>query len=135
MRTNARETLFKILFSEQFQGDYEELKQTLYATEKLSDDDIAYCDKILNVINENLRRFIFTLDEYSVAFPEKRIFPADKAILLIGIAEIFYCPEIPSKVIMSEAANIAAKYSSAKSPTYVSGILSAIANRRDGGDV
>ena len=61
-----------------------------------------------------------------MAFPETRIFPADKSILFIAAAEILYCDDVPDKVAVSEAANIASRYSSEKSASFISGILSSV---------
>ena len=53
MRTIARETIFKILFSRQFSdGDGTELKNALYRAEKLDSEDIAYADKVLSIIEQ-----------------------------------------------------------------------------------
>jgi len=51
--------------------------------------------------------------------------------LLIGLAEILYVDDIPEKVSMNEAANIASKYSSAKSASFITGILSAVAGGKN----
>ena len=131
MRTVARETLFKILFSTQFvDGIDGQLKNSLYKSEKLSEDDIAYCDRILSLLDEHGQELIKELDNRSVLFPEKRIFPADRSILLIALCEIKYCDDIPDKVSMNEAANIASKYSSAKSASFITGILSSVSENR-----
>jgi N utilization substance protein B len=66
------------------------------------------------------------LDKHSLSFPEKRIYPADRSILLIALAEILYMNDIPDKVSVNEAANIASKYSSEKSASFITGILSAV---------
>ena len=128
MRTIARETLFKLLYASQFsEGIDGELKTSLYKANELTADDITYCDRVLDVIGEHGEEFISLLDKHSISFPEKRIFPSDKSILMIGFAEILYFDDIPDKVTLNEAANIASKYSSDKSPTFITGILSAVA--------
>lgn len=127
MRTTARETLFKLIYSKQFNGEGgEELKSALFKNDKLTGDDSEYCNRILALVEEHEAELTALIDEHSVAFPEKRIFPSDRSILLIAISEILYCKDIPDKVSMNEAANIASKYSSAKSANFITGILSAI---------
>ena len=133
MRTIARETIFKILFSRQFSdGDGTELKNALYRAEKLDSEDIAYADKVLSIIEQHKDEFAEIIDRHSYAFPEKRIYPADRSILLIGLAERLYCDDIPAKVTYNEAANIASKYSSERSASYISGILSSIGDKGEG---
>lgn len=127
MRTIARETAFKIMFSTMFVDTVEEeLKHALYKTDKLDEKDIAYCEKVIKTISENREELNKLLDERSHSFPESRLYPADKSILLIALAEILYFDDIPDKVSVNEAANIASKYSSEKSATFISGLLSAV---------
>ncbi len=133
MRTLARETLFKLIYASQFSDGIDgELKAVLYKHGELTTDDIAYCDDVLNIISSHKNELIKIVDEHSVSFPEKRIFPSDRSILLIALAEILYRSDIPYKVTLNEAANIASKYSSEKSATFITGILSKIAS--DKGD-
>ena len=127
MRTTARETLFKIIFSSQFgDGVDEALKNSLYRINKLDGDDVKYCNRVLDIIGEHAEELSRLLDEHSFSFPEKRIFPADKSIMLISLAEILYMDDIPDKVSLSEAANIASKYSSEKSASFITGVLSSV---------
>ena len=126
MRTTARETVFKILFSSQFNDDIKELKNSLYKIEKLNKNDTEYCDQILNTVASNREKLIRIIDERSKLFPQVRMFPADRSIILIALAEIMFIPDIPSAVSVNEAANIASKYSSEKSASFISGILSEV---------
>ena len=132
MRTIARETLFKIIFSSQFgDGVDESLKNSLYRINKLDNNDKEYCNRVLSLIAEHLGEFTALLDEHSLSFPEKRIFPADRSIMLVALAEILYMDDIPDKVSLNEAANIASKYSSEKSASFISGVLSAISGGKN----
>ena len=117
---------FKILFSSQFNDDIKELKNSLYKIEKLNKNDTEYCDQILNTVASNREKLIEIIDERSKLFPQVRMFPADRSIILIALAEIMFIPDIPSAVSINEAANIASKYSSEKSASFISGILSEV---------
>lgn len=132
MRTTARETLFKLIYSAQFTETVDNnLKSALLKSDLLNDDDRNYCERMLDIIFVNLGELLATLDKHSISFPENRIFPSDKAILLIALAEILYCEDIPDKVSMNEAANLASKYSSEKSASFITGILSAVSGGKN----
>lgn len=131
MRTTARETAFKVLFSAQFNEEFDDTRRSVFSLEKLDDDDIAYCDGVINCVIEHKEELTKIIDNHSRLFPESRLFPADRSILLIAIAEILYFDDIPSAVSVNEAANIASKYSSAKSASFISGILSEIIREHD----
>lgn len=127
MRTVARETLFKLIYASQFSDGIDTgLKNALYKTDELTQDDKDYCERLLKIITERSAELLSVVDKNSVSFPEKRIFPSDKAILLIALSEILYCDDIPDKVSMNEAANVASKYSSEKSASFITGILSSV---------
>ena len=128
MRTKARETVFQIVFASQFGGADNGLKSALYKKEKLTDDDIVYAENVLSVIGEHREEFADIIDKRSTAFPESGLFPADKSVLLVALAEMLYMDDIPRAVSINEAANIASVYSSEKSASFISGILAAVVN-------
>ncbi len=130
MRTLARETLFKYIFSTQFSGESEAFKSSLFKAEKLSDEDTDYCNRVLEAIEEHKDEILAIIDKCSSAFPHTNIFPADKAILYIAVAELKYMDDIPEKVSINEAANIASKYSSDRSASFVSGVLSGVVKEK-----
>ena len=125
MRTKARETAFQVLFASSFnEGIDNGLKNALCKNEKLEGKDIEYVDCVLNTVGAHRGEFEEVIDKLSLSFPSVRIYPADKSILLIALAEIKYMDDIPPAVSANEAANIASKYSSEKSASYITGILS-----------
>lgn len=127
MRTKAREVAFQIVFAAQFTGEIDGgLKALLYKKEKLDADDAAYADRVLSAVAAHGGEFAEIVDRHSLAFPESRLFPADRSILFVALAEILYMEDIPDVVSVSEAANLGSKYSSAKSASFISGILSEV---------
>lgn len=127
MRTIARETAFKIIFASQFSGEVDkELCASLIKADKLNDDDKKYLKRVLEIYSEKREEYLKLIDGYSVAFPESAIYTADRSILLLALCEIKCFDDIPEKVTANEAANLASKYSSERSASFVSGILSEI---------
>ena len=121
-----------MIYSSQFTGSIDgDLKTTLFKSNELTADDIDYCERVLKVIDEHGEVLTDILDKHSISFPEKRIFPSDRSILFVGLAEILYFDDIPDKVTLNETANIASKYSSAKSATFITGILSAVSGGKN----
>lgn len=127
MRTIAREAAFKLVFASRFTGEIDSgLENTLKKTEHLDKDDTEYIERVLKILSEHEDELLKIIDGHSTYFPESRLFPADKSILLVALAEIKYMDDIPAAVSANEAANISSKYSSAKSASFISGILSDI---------
>lgn len=55
-----------------------------------------------------------------------RLSPVDKSILRLSVYQLKYCPDIPSKVVINEAIELAKKFSTDKSPSFVNGVLDAV---------
>lgn len=134
MRTTARESAFKILFSYQFiDGIDEQFCKSIYAEDKLTAADKEYCNRVLRLAQEHREEITSLIDGHSKFFPESRIFAADKSILTLAICEILYMDDIPFAVSANEAANIASKYSTDKSASFVNGVLSEIIKEKNDG--
>ena len=56
----------------------------------------------------------------------KRVAVLDRLLLLVAIAEIFFVDSVPPKVSISEAIQIAKKYSTEDSSAFVNGVLDSI---------
>ncbi|MCE2503755.1 MAG: transcription antitermination factor NusB [Chlorobi bacterium] len=54
-----------------------------------------------------------------------RITPIDKAVLRMGITELLYFPDIPTRVTINEAIEIAKTFSTDKSGVFINGMLDA----------
>lgn len=133
MRTQARETAFEVIFASLFTGEIDEkLAAALTKNNKLSPDDVKYLNKALEIVGAHSEEFAQIIDSRSVAFPEARLFPADKSLLMLALAEIKYMDEIPNVVSVNEAANLASRFSSPKSASFISGILSGVIGQNNG---
>lgn len=132
MRAKAREVAFEVVFASRFTGIIDGgLKSALAKKESLDAEDISYLDEVLSLVKLHSEEFAKTVDERSIAFPQSRIFPADISILFVALAEIMYMDDIPDIVSINEAANIASKYSTEKSASFISGILSEIVRNKN----
>ncbi len=57
-----------------------------------------------------------------------RMATVDRNILRFSVYELIYLPEIPSRVTINEAVEIAKRYGSQESPSFINGILDKIAH-------
>lgn len=127
MRTKAREVVFKLVYSSLFTGEVgQALKKSLFKFENLNDDDTAYAERVLSALSAHGGDIVRIIDEKSYSFPESRLFPVDKSILYVALAEILYMDDIPAAVSVNEAANLASQYSTEKSASFISGILAEV---------
>ena len=55
-----------------------------------------------------------------------RLSPVDRSILRLAVYQLEYCRDMPPKVVINEAIELAKKFSTDKSPAFVNGVLDAI---------
>ena len=55
-----------------------------------------------------------------------RLSPVDKSILRLAVYQLTCCNDIPPKVVINEAIELAKKFSTDKSPAFVNGVLDAV---------
>ncbi len=56
----------------------------------------------------------------------KRLSAVDKSILRLAVYQLKFCPDIPPKVVINEAIELAKKFSTEKSSAFVNGVLDAV---------
>ncbi|HED31986.1 MAG TPA: transcription antitermination factor NusB [Prosthecochloris aestuarii] len=100
-------------------------------TPELAKDQNAmkFFKQLLQVIVENREEIDSYISKHTFNWDMSRIAIIDKNILRMAMAEILYFEDIPPKVSINEAIEIAKKFNSTeKSSKFVNGILDAIFN-------
>ena len=83
---------------------------------------MAIVDGALGICEELDRRIGSATEHWKL----DRIAPVDRCILRIALYEILEVPDVPPKVAMNEAIELAKKYSTAESGAFVNGVLDRI---------
>lgn len=123
-RKDAREMVMRLLFQRDFDGQSDsEPMDDMEQDFNLDANDFKYisdvqtgCQTYQSEIDECIKRF-------SKGWPLQRIAKVDLAILRLALYEIYYRSDIPSSVSINEAVELAKKYGSDKSASYVNGVL------------
>lgn len=66
------------------------------------------------------------ISESTLRWKLSRLSHVDRAILRLSVYQLRYCDNIPCKVVINEAIEIAKKYSTEQSPRFVNGVLDAV---------
>jgi N utilization substance protein B len=130
-RRQIREKILQALYTLELREiDIETASHWLLSKEILDDPNAM---KFFNLLISNIVKNMEEIDRYiakhTFNWDMSRIAIIDKNILRMALAEILYCEDIPPKVSINEAIEIAKKFSSTdKSSKFVNGILDAIFN-------
>lgn len=90
------------------------------------DDDIEFGTLLIRHSLEDKEKIELMIEKYVKGWELDRIAPIDRSLMHIASAEFAHFPEIPTKCTVNEAIDIAKKYSTDRSGTFINGILESI---------
>ncbi len=129
-RREIREHIFLMLFRKDFH-EAEELKEQieLYIStlEKPTIEEHAYLTSRLSSVVENLTEIDDILSEVSSGWKLNRMGKVDLTILRLAVYELRFDEDIPAKVAINEAVELAKKFGGDESPSFVNGVLAKLA--------
>lgn len=134
-RRLARELLVKALYQWQIAGHgLQELKTQFRAAEDFERCDSDYFDELLTIIVGDAP----ALDELIVRYAVRSIEQLDavgRAVLWLGLAELKHRADVPTKVVINEAIELAKRYGTTDSHKFVNAVLDKSARelRREAG--
>ena len=126
-RRTARELTLRALYSVEMTGDpvdavFEEMSQG----RRYTDEALLYARRLTTNAWERRAACDRLIEETVQHWELSRLALLDRIILRMGICELLFDEEVPSKVAIDEAIELAKKYSTEKSGGFVNGILDAI---------
>ena len=125
-RRELRENVFMMLFRVEFHAE-EELPQQLVLFEEelenLSEKDSAYINNKCNEIFGKIPELDAVLNENAVGWKTTRMAKVDLSILRLALYEMRYEEDIDHKVSINEAVELAKKYGTDNSASFVNGVL------------
>lgn len=134
-RKTARELAFKLIFASNFQNEEviseEVINSLIVENGKLEDvtsEDMAYIKDVVHGVYENIESLDENIKKHLKGWTMERICKTDLAILRLAIYEILHRDDIPYKVSVNEAVELAKSFSEENSPSFVNGVLAGIIN-------
>lgn len=122
-RSAAREIVYKYLFSYSFKREDDALLyRTLIEESKIGSETKAFCDALLKAALKNYDATLKKIEGLVEGYKTERIYSTDRMALLMAITELDEF-DTPRAVVIDEAVNLSAKYSTEKSVDFVNGVL------------
>lgn len=126
-RTRARELAMQALYQLDVQGpDVFELLGRFLA-ENTDDDSIRkLASDWTRGTWENLAHCDELIVGSTIKWQLSRLCSVDKSILRLAVYQLKFCADIPPRVVINEAIELAKKFSTERSPGFVNGVLDAV---------
>lgn len=128
MRRKAREFALKALYEWDFDHD-KGLLQTADRLQKENDlevDVMHFLSPLLEAFAQNHEVIDSAIEEYSSHWKLSRMASVDRNILRLGVAEIIFFADVPRSVSINEYLEIAKKFGTEESSSFINGILDKI---------
>ncbi len=126
-RRLSRELVLKGVYQQFLSGNSTQaILQSLTEEGDFARADQAYCSALIKGVTENLEG----LDTKIGAFVDRKVSelsPIEHAILCIATYELAFDPDIPYRVAINEAIELAKRYGGADGHKYVNGVLDKLA--------
>lgn len=127
-RRRAREFALEVLYRiEIAEDELEFVLSNHFASKSVDDETRAFAESLVKQVMNHLGDIDKLISDTAKNWDLVRIAIIDKNILRFAIAELLYFPDIPMKVTIDEAIEVAKKYSTPDSGRFVNGILDKIA--------
>ena len=134
-RSKARECALQILYEVEIsRKDMKDCFENYWEDATLDDvpaDDRAdvrkFATELVRGVLDHMEKIDAEIEKYAEHWKMSRMAVVDRNILRLGTCEILFIDEVPSKVAINEAVDIAKKFGDAESSKFVNGILDRIA--------
>src|SRR3989338_9150897 len=126
-RTQARECVLKILYQvDVTECTLDQALSSVWGFCKVEDDVRVFAERIVRGTLEHLPDIDQKIAAYTENWQLNRMAVVDRNILRFAAYELLYMDDIPPKVTINEAVNVAKKYSQEEAGKFVNGILDKI---------
>ena len=128
-RTQSREFALQVLYKIDITKDEcdKSLESFWQNNEKEADEGIKeFTARLVKGVLEHLDAIDQHISAHAQNWHLKRMAVVDRNILRLGCFELLYCEDVPPKVSINEAIDLAKKYSGVEAGKFVNGILDKI---------
>lgn len=120
----ARVFAMQLLYSMEITGQTAgEALPGVLAAQPLQDNQKKYGMKLVDLVQAHREELENALKVNSVHWELDRMARIDRIVLYIAMVELSFIPDVPTKVVISEAVQISSKFSTDSSGAFVNGLL------------
>ena len=128
-RRKARELALQMLFQHEFTGQRADFRavEDLDPAKKEHQEIRKFSEELVNGTLIHLKEIDSRIMEVAEHWKMDRMASVDRNIMRFAVFELLYRKDIPPKVTINESLEIAKKYSSSESASFINGLLDKVA--------
>jgi N utilization substance protein B len=101
------------------------------ASQPIADDQKKYGMNLVDLVQAHREELDEDIRSASAHWEIDRMAKIDRIVIRIAMVELLYVPDVPTKVAVSEAVQIATKFSTDNSGTFVNGLLAGFMQKHE----
>lgn len=134
-----RTILMQSLYEEEFhpKSSLADIAERYLKREQVSDEEHAYIEHAAAGLAKHRKDIDKLIVKHAPEWPLDQIASIDRAVLRLGIYEVLYSDEVPPKVAINEAVELAKAFGGENSGSFVNGVLGTVyrsSDKYDGDD-
>ena len=131
-RTKARECALQMLYQVDIRrAEPQQVVEEFWQAEvQVADDVKSYAKQLVEGTLQHLADIDRLITAHADNWDLKRMAVIDRNILRLGAFELLYLEDVPAKVCINEAIELAKRFGDAESGKFINGILDAIHKKR-----
>src|SRR5919205_4539127 len=134
-RRKSRELALQMLFqSDLGKQGAEQVRRTFWAEHGTASAEVrGFADDLFRVATDRVSEIDTLIEKHAENWRMERMAAVDRNLLRTAVAEFIAYPKTPKPVIINEALEIARKFSTPESVTFINGVLDSVAKEMDKG--
>ena len=129
-RRKSREIAIQVLYQLEInESEIEDALQVFCDMFRPEKEFMDFATHLLKGVFQHQKEIDHIIRKTSDHWSLSRMALVDRSIIREAIFELLYCPDIPAKVTIDEAVEIAKKFSTHKSSAFINGILDKVAHQ------
>lgn len=128
VRRRSRESALKMLYARELSKQpVDDVIALFWEQFEAADDSREFADRLVRGTVDNLEAIDRSIGEVSIHWKISRMACVDRNILRMAAYELFHIDEVPKRVTLNEAIEIAKRYGAEDSWAFINGILDKLA--------
>ena len=131
-RRQGREAALQLLYQIELAGDASaEAVDEFWRSKDVDDEAVRpYADALVAMVQSDKAQIDGLIDSAASNWQLGRIARLDLSLLRMAVCELIHYPDVPARVVVNEAVEIAGRYCDDDAPAFINGVLDRVARDR-----
>lgn len=136
-RRSARDTAFRLFYEYSINGEFNPATMDVMRDcfdKGMNDNAWTYVNRLIDIYKIHDQDVDALVQANSKKWNISHMAKVELSILRLGVCELKYCDDIHESVTVNECVELAKRYASEKSSSFVNGVLAAVIGEKESAD-